>query len=294
MPARLHVVDGTYELFRAHYSKRPRHATPRGRPAKATVGLVSSLLALLGDASEAVTHIAVAFDHPIESFRNDLFAGYKTGAGIDPELADQFDDAEAAVAALGIVVWPMDRWEADDALATAAARWRDDVEQIRILSPDKDLGQCIVSQRVVLVDRMRGREMDEAGHIEARGIHPTRVPDYLALVGDSADGIPGIPGFGAKTATALLRHYPRLDDIPADADRWAVPVRGAPRLAANLQSRRADALLYRRLATLVTDVPLPQSLDDLQFGGVPRPTFSAWARAMGAERLESRVTRWAE
>src|SRR5271154_5634149 len=159
---RLHVVDGTYELFRAHFSKRPDHVAPDGTPAKATVGLVYSMLQLLSDPSEKVTHLAVAFDNPIRSFRNDLFAGYKTEAGVPEELLAQFDLAEAAVRAIGVVVWSMDRWEADDALATAAARWRDDVEQVRIMTPDKDLGQCLVGQRVVLVDRLRDAVIDEA------------------------------------------------------------------------------------------------------------------------------------
>lgn len=289
---RLHVVDGTYELFRAHYSKRPSHTTPDGRAAKATIGLVSSLLALIDDADEAVTHLAVAFDNPVESFRNELFAGYKTGDGIDPELHAQFDDAEAAVAAMGITVWPMDRWEADDAMATAATRWRDDVDQVRILSPDKDLGQCIVGRRVVQVDRMRQREIDEAELQAARGIAPASIPDYLALVGDSADGIPGVPGFGEKSTATLLAHYRNLDAIPHDSTKWAVAVRGAARLASNLAANYDEALLYRRLATLVTDVPLPQTLDDLEFVGVPREAFAAWAAAVGGERLVARTTRW--
>ena len=289
---RLHVVDGTYELFRAHYSKRPRHTTPDGRAAKATVGLVSSLLSLLADADEAVTHVAVAFDNPVESFRNELFAGYKTGDGIEPELRAQFDDAELAVAALGVTVWPMDRWEADDALATAASRWRQDVDQVRILSPDKDLAQCIEGRRVVTVDRMRQREIDEATLLTTRGILPASVPDYLALVGDTADGIPGIAGFGAKSTAALLAHYRHLDAIPDDASTWTIPVRGAQRLAGNLATARELALLYRRLATLVRDVPLPHTLADLEWNGASAAQFDAWSRAMGTERLRQRVPRW--
>jgi 5'-3' exonuclease len=183
---RLHLVDGTYELFRAHFSKRPEHDTPDGQKGKATLGLVSSLLALVADPKERVTHLAVAFDNPIRSFRNQLFAGYKTEEGIEPELLAQFDAAEAAVRALGITVWSMDRWEADDALATAAARWRDQVDEVRILTPDKDLGQCIVGRRVVQVDRMRQKEYDEDALVALRGVKPRSIPDWLALTGDDA------------------------------------------------------------------------------------------------------------
>src|SRR3954469_11952071 len=195
---RLHLVDGTYELFRAHYSKRPDHTAADGTPAKATVGMVTSLLQLISDPREQVTHVAVAFDNPIRSFRNQLFAGYKTEEGIDPVLHAQFDAAEAAVRAVGVTVWSMDRWEADDALATGAARFADEVEQVRILTPDKDLGQCIVGKRVVQVDRMRQKELDEEALVALRGIKPASIPDWLALTGDDADGVPGLAGFGAK------------------------------------------------------------------------------------------------
>ena len=193
---RLHLVDGTFELFRAHFSKRPGHRAPDGAEVKATLGLAASLLALLHDPVEAPTHLAVAFDNPIRSFRNDLFAGYKTEEGVPPELLAQLDLAEDAARAVGAVVWSMDRYEADDALATAAARFRGEVEQVRILSPDKDLGQCLEGDRVVLVDRVRGKVIDEAALLARRGIRPESVPDLLALVGDDADGIPGLPGFG--------------------------------------------------------------------------------------------------
>jgi 5'-3' exonuclease len=277
---RLHLIDGTFELFRAHYSKRPDHTTPDGRPAKATVGVVLSLMGLLRDPAEGVTHLAVAFDNPIESFRNELFAGYKTGAGIEPALRAQFDAVEEAVRAMGIVVWSMDRWEADDALATAAVRWRDAVDQVRILTPDKDLGQCVRGEQVVQVDRIRGAVIDEAALRERRGIGPGSVPDYLALVGDSADGIPGLSGFGAKTAAALLGAYERLEHIPGDGRAWPAGIRGAERLAATLRVERDAALLYRRLATLVTDVPLAESLDELAWRG-PAPQFEAWAEGFG-------------
>jgi 5'-3' exonuclease len=279
---RLHLVDGTYELFRAHFSKRPDHTDSGGRDAKAVVGAVWSTLALFDDPEERATHIAIAFDNPIRSFRNDLFAGYKTDEGVPRELLDQFDPVEEAMRAIGVVVWSMKEWEADDALATAAARWTGEVEQVRILTPDKDLGQCLSGDRVVQVDRVRKRVWNEATLLEERGIRPASIPDYLALVGDTADGIPGIPGFGKKTAAALLLEYGHLEDIPARGADWKPSVRGAEALAATLDSSRAAALLYRRLATLVRDVPLRESLDDLRWRGVPQQAFDAWCRAVGA------------
>jgi 5'-3' exonuclease len=189
---------------------------------------------------------------------------------------------EEAMRAIGVVVWSMDAWEADDALATAAIRWRSDVDQVRILTPDKDLGQCILGERVVQVDRMRKRVIGEAELLADRGIAPASVPDYLALVGDAADGIPGIPGFGKKTAAALLREYGHIECIPGDGTKWKPRLRGAPALAGTLKTHLERALLYRRLATLVRDVPLPQSLDDLRWRGVPSQAFAAWARGVGA------------
>ena len=293
MIPRLHLVDGTFELFRAHFSKRPDHTAPGGQNAKATVGVVSSLLALLHDPAEAVTHLGVAFDNPVRSFRNDLFAGYKTGEGVDPELLAQFDAVEDAVRALGVVVWSMDQWEADDALATAAARWRDQFEQVRILTPDKDLGQCLRGREVVQIDRMREREIDVAALLAQRGVTPASIPDLLALVGDTADGIPGLPGIGEKTAAILLRRYGRLEAIPADAASWDVAVRGAAKVAATLNAHRAEALLYKKLATLVEDVPLPQGdPEELRFDGVPRGAFGAWCDGMGVTTLKTRPTRW--
>jgi 5'-3' exonuclease len=258
---RLHVVDGTYELFRAHYSKRPE------RPDKATLGMVESLLALTADPAEQVTHVAVAFDNPIRSFRNRLFAGYKTEEGVEPGLLAQFDGAEAATRAAGFVVWSMDEFEADDALATAAARWAGSVEQVRILTPDKDLGQCIRGRTIVQIDRMRGKEIDEEALIARRGIPPASIPDWLALVGDDADGVPGLPGFGEKGAAALLAEFGHLEQIPADAHRWPKAVRGAARLAATFNERRDDAFLYRELTRLRTDVPLTETLDQLRWQG---------------------------
>ena len=290
---RLHLVDGTYELFRAHFSKRPDHRSPTGQPLKAVVGLAASLLALAQDPEEDVTHIGVAYDNPIRSFRNDLFDGYKTEEGVLPELLAQFDLAEETTRALGMVVWRMDRWEADDALATAAVRFADAVDQVRILTPDKDLGQVLRGQRIVQLDRVRQKLIDEARLMETRGIAPGSVADWLALVGDTADGIPGIPGFGEKTAAALLRVYGHLEDIPL-AGEWSVAVRGAPRLQENLRAQLEDARLYKKLATLVTDVPLTESLDELRFRGVPRAALAAWCAKVGArEGFSERVTRWA-
>jgi 5'-3' exonuclease len=290
---RLHLVDGTFELFRAHYSKRPPHVDPRGRDLKATVGMAESLLALLRDPGEAVTHVAVAFDNPIRSFRNDLLDGYKSDEGVAPELLAQFDDAEDAARALGLTVWSMDRFEADDALATAAARFRGEVEQVRILTPDKDLGQCLEGTRVVLVDRIRGRIVDEAALRERRGVGPASVPDFLALTGDDADGIPGLAGFGERTAGALLGAFPHLEEIPRDPRAWPSGIRGADRLVATLADRWEDALLYRRLATLATDVPLPQALGDLRWPGIPRGRFEAWCERAGAARLLAAQPRFA-
>jgi 5'-3' exonuclease len=282
---RLHLVDGTFELFRAHFSKRPPHVAPDGRDMKATVGLAASMLALLSDPGEAVTHLAVAFDNPIRSFRNDLFPGYKTDEGVPPELLAQFDAAEDAVRALGITVWSMDRHEADDALATGAARFAGAVEQVRILTPDKDLGQCLAGDRVVQVDRIRNRVLDEAALLARRGIRPESVPDWLALVGDDADGIPGLPGFGEKTASSLLATYLHLEDIPGAPERWPAGIRGALPLSRALEHGREDALLYRRIATLVRDVPLAESLEDLRWRGLPRDGFRAWCEALGAGAL---------
>ena len=278
---RLHLVDGTYELFRAHYSKRPGRISPTGQDVKATVGVAASLLALIADADERVTHLAVAFDKPIESFRNELFEGYKTGEGMDPALVSQMDLVEEATDALGVVVWSMDEYEADDALATGARRWRDEVDQVRILTPDKDLGQCVIGTRVVQVDRMRRRVIDADGVRERKGVDPESIPDWLALVGDTADGIPGVPGFGAKTASVLLAHYGTIDAIPEDPDDWAVRVRGADRLAARLNAMRDEVALYRTLAVLIDDVPIEETLEDLRWRGADRGKFEALSARIG-------------
>jgi 5'-3' exonuclease len=291
---RLHLIDGTYELFRAHFTPRPGRTDREGRDVKATVGMVESMLALLADDEEAVTHVAAAFDNPIRSFRNDLFAEYKDESGVPEELLAQFDRAEDALRALGVVVWPMDEHEADDAIASAAARWKQDVEQVRLMTPDKDLAQCVEGTRVVLVDRRREKQTDEDGVVERYGIGPESIPDWLALVGDTADGIPGIPGFGAKTASAVLARYGHIESIPEDPDDWDVEVRGVARLAKTLAERSEDAMLYRRLATLVDDVPLPHELEDLRWGGVPRDVYTRWCEDLGVTRLLERPSRWSQ
>jgi 5'-3' exonuclease len=288
---RLHLVDGTYELFRAHFSRRPAHVRD-GRDLKATVGLASSMLALLEDPGEAVSHVAIAFDNPIRSIRNEWYAGYKNDEGVPAELLPQFDPAEEAAEALGMVVWSMDRYEADDALGTAAARWRDTVDQVRVLTPDKDLGQSIVGSRVVLVDRLRRRTIDEDELLKTRGVRPESVPDWLALVGDTADGLPGLAGFGEKTAASLLRAFGHLEAIPHDPRAWPAEVRQAPRLAQTLASELEQAIFYRKLATLIVDVPLPERLEDLEWKGVPREPFERWCDRVGAGDLRDRPKRW--
>ncbi len=287
---KLHVVDGTWELFRAHFSKRPR-AEVDGRDVKATLGVLDSLLALIQDPAEHVTHIAVAFDNPIRSFRNDLFPGYKTDEGVPPELLGQFDLVEEATAALGVVVWRMGPYECDDALATAAVRYASEVEEVRICTPDKDLGQAVgdagPGARVVQVDRLNGRVLDVEGVRQRLGVSPASVPDYFALVGDDADGIPGLPGFGARSAAALLNRWGHLEQIPRERpELWEL--RGAGRLAAVLRERWSDALLYRTLATLVTDVPLAESLDDLRWRG-PTPALTPLLIGLRAQRLLQRA-----
>jgi 5'-3' exonuclease len=290
---RVHLIDGTWELFRAHFSHRPPHQGPDGRDLKATVGVVQSLLALLSDRDEAVTHLGVAFDNPITSFRNALFDGYKSEEGVPPELRAQFDEVELGVAALGLTVWRMGEFEADDALATAAVRFAADprVTQVRILTPDKDLGQVLQGERIVQVDRVREKVITEATQQATKGLMPGSVPDFLALVGDTADGIPGLEGWGEKSTAQVLQAYPRLEQIPADVKTWSVKPRGAERLSASLEAHRAEALLYRTLATLRTDVPLAESLEALEFHGTPRAAFTAWCARVGSSSLPGRVKR---
>src|SRR5271163_4049427 len=284
---RLHLVDGTYELYRAHYSPRPDHRDPSGADAKATVGIVESMLALLHDSDEAVTQIAVAFDNPIRSFRNDIYPPYKSDEGVPPELHSQFDAAEDAARAIGMTVWSMHEYEADDGLASGARRFRDEVDQVRILSPDKDLGQCLQGDRVVQVDRRQKKVTNEATFRAERGFGPESMADFLALAGDSADGFPGLPGFGKKTAAMLIGVYQRIERIPANPADWKVMPRGALQLAATLVDHREEVLLYRKLATLIDTVPLESSLEDLEFHGVLRERFERWCDELGVQRLKT-------
>ena len=288
---KVHLVDGTYELFRAFFGA-PAALDAAGRPVGAVRGLLATLVSLLREPD--VTHVACAFDHVIESFRNELFAGYKTSEGVAEELLAQFQPAEHATAALGVVAWPMVEFEADDALATAAARLRDDprVEQVVVCSPDKDLSQCVVGTRVICRDRRRRLDRDEAGVVSRFGVPPSSIPDWLALVGDSADGFPGIPGWGEKSASAVLARYRTVDAIPDDAALWHVDVRNPDRLAATLRERRAEAALYRLLATLRTDVPLAEGLAELEWRGARRDDLEAVCLEIGYAELLERVPRW--
>jgi len=285
---KIHLVDGTYELFRGFYGPPPKKA-PDGREVGATIGLLRSLLLLIKDPD--VTHIGCAFDHVVESFRNELFDGYKTGEGIDPDLRSQFELAEQAMAALGIVVWPMTEFEADDAIATAAARFKDDAEQVVICSPDKDLAQLVTGKRVVCWDRRREIIYDENAVVEKYGVSPTSIPDYLALVGDSADGIPGIPAWGAKSAATVLSKFPHIEDIPEDVEQYGMTASRARRLAENLETNREQAFLYRRLTTLRLDVPIEEGLDDLEWRGA-RDVFKTFCQELGAENLIDQIPRW--
>ncbi|MCW8138894.1 MAG: flap endonuclease [Planctomycetota bacterium] len=288
----LHLIDATYELFRAFHALPPIKA-PDGGDVAAVYGLLSSLLSLLKD--PAVTHLGCATDHTVESFRNQLFAGYKTGEGVPEVLMRQFPLAEEGLRALGLVVWPMIEFEADDALAAAARRWGDAFERVLVCSVDKDLAQCVRGDHVVLWDRRREKVYDEAAVVAKWGVPPRAIPDLLALIGDAADGLPGVPGWGAKSAAALLSVYGAIEAIPPDPAAWTVAgvkVRGAERLAASLRERRDDALLWKRLATLRVDVPLAEDLDGLRWQGAPRAEFAAFCRRMGFRKMVDRPTRW--
>jgi 5'-3' exonuclease len=290
---KLYLVDGTYELFRHHFGA-PARTAPDGCAVGATLGLLRSLLMLV--TTPGITHVACAFDHLIESFRNDQYPGYKTGAGVDATLTAQFALAEEAVAALGLVVWPMVEFEADDALASATARFQHDaaVEQIVICSPDKDLAQLICGNRIVSWDRRRKLFLDEAGVVAKFGVRPPSIPDWLGLVGDAADGLPGIPGWGAQSAAAVLAKYEHLEAIPANPHTWglaAISTSRAARLAESLTQHRAEALLFRTLATLRADVPLKETLADLEWQGAYERLHEVCQR-LGDDKFPGRVPRW--
>jgi 5'-3' exonuclease len=288
----VHLVDGTYELFR--YFLSPAAAFDRSTPEglRAVRGVVASVLGML---EGGATHLGVATDHVIESFRNGLWSGYKTGEGLDPLLRAQFEPLEEALDALGVVVWPMVDFEADDALATAAAVAAADprVGQVVVCTPDKDLAQCVRGERVVQLDRRTREQRDEAGVRARFGVSPRSIPDWLALVGDSADGYPGLPGWGPRSAAVMLARYEHLERIPAQAAQWDVPVRGAPRLATTLAGQRDRALLFRELATLREDAPVDASVDALRWTG-PREGLAAWSTRLGAPALQARARALAE
>jgi 5'-3' exonuclease len=287
---KIHLVDGTYELFRSHFGAPPKKS-PDGMEVGATLGLVRSMMLLLSDPE--VTHVAVAFDHVIESFRNKLYPGYKTGEGVDPLLMAQFPLAEKLVSALGLVIWPMVKFEADDAIATATVRFKKDksVGQIVICSVDKDLTQMVDGKRVVCWDRRREIVLDEKGVVEKFGVRPESIPDYLALVGDSADGYPGIQGWGAKSTSTVLAKFKYIESIPKDPKKLGLGLGRATTLVENLQGNYEDALLFRELSTLRRDVPLKETLDDLKWQGA-HPRLRKLCKNLGDERIPERVTKW--
>ncbi len=280
---RVHLIDGTYELFRFHYAKSnsdPRRGAQRG--------VLNSMLDLVSDGA---THIGIATDHVIESFRNDMLAGYKDGSGVDPDLRAQFPEVEELLELAGFAVWPQIEHEADDGMASAAAVAAGDprVEQVVICTPDKDLAQCVTSDsRVVQYDRRRGVLYDHAGVIDKFGVPPASIPDYLGLVGDSADGFPGLPGWGAKSAATLLARYGHITAIPFDVSEWDVPVRGAAKLAAALRDGFEDALLYRRIATVELGAPVSATVDEMEWRG-PGPGLDERCAALDARRLAVRA-----
>ena len=289
---RLHLLDGTYELFRSHFGRRDVVLGPSGVDIRATLGILESTLALLRE--PGVTHLAASFDTVIESFRNDMFPGYKTSAGMDEELLGQFPLAERAMEAIGVVVWRNIEFEADDALASGAIRWVEDVDQVVIATPDKDLAQVVVANRIVTYNRREQKILDEDAVVEKFGVHPESIPDYLALVGDTADGVPGLPGWGAKSASTVLARYSRLEMVPANVDDWEVRPRGAEKLAVTLRERQDDVYLYRELTTLRLDVPLTEELTDLKWRGVPQDAFMDFCDEMGFDADSIRVHLWAD
>lgn len=294
---KLHLVDATYELFRAHYAPRPPVLGRGGIPMSGVSGVVEQLLYLLRE--EGATHVGCATDHVIESFRNDMWPGYKSSAGMPRELLAQFPIVEDAIRALGLVVWPMTEFEADDAIAAACARFRADpsVEQVVVCTPDKDMAQLVDDARVVLLDRRRRIVYDELAVIDKWGVRPASIPDWLALVGDSADGFPGLPGWGAKSAAAVLYRYGSLEGIPVKASAWEVPsLRGAPLLNATLREQWDNAKLFRSLARLRTDadgVAIPErSVAELEWHGTPRERWQSFCDQWSLDRLRDRPHRW--
>jgi 5'-3' exonuclease len=283
---RVHLVDGTYELFRHHFAL-PSRVNSEGLEVAATRGVLSSMIGML---EEGATHIGVATDHTVESFRNALYDGYKSGEDLDPLLGDQFHLLEDVLRAAGFTVFAMTEHEADDAMGAAAAIAAADprVEQVIICTPDKDLGQCVVGDRVVQLDRRKGLLINRQGVIDKFGVPPESIPDYLGLVGDTADGFPGLPGWGAKSASAVLARYGHIENIPADVSAWDVQVRGAAKLSATLNEQVELALLFRRIATIALDAPTMHSVDELRWVG-PTPEFAALAERIDATRMMARL-----
>jgi 5'-3' exonuclease len=288
---KLYLIDGTYELFRHHFGAPPRQ-TPDGSEIGATAGIIASTLALLTDPE--VTHVAAAFDSVIESFRNVMYPSYKDSTGMEEDLLSQFPLAERAMRAIGVTVWSMYDYEADDALATGARRWVDDVGEVVIMTPDKDLSQLYGDPRIRGYNRREGLFIDRDSVVEKFGVEPESIPDYLGLVGDTADGLPGLPGWGAKSSGTILARYGHLERIPLDVALWDVKVRGADKLATTLVEGMGEALLYRYLAQLRTDVPLPDTLTDLEWQGVPRRRYEALCDELGLDGIKSRPERWTD
>lgn len=287
---KVHLIDGTYELFRQHFGMAVRHGDPG--PNAAAIGVVNSTLQLV---QQGATHVGVASDHVIESFRNDLYPGYKSSEGMDPVLLDQIPVMEELLVAAGFTTWPMVEWEADDALGAAAAVADADprVEQVLIVTPDKDLGQCVRGTRVVQYDRRKDEVVDEAAVTAKFGVPPASIADYLALVGDSADGYPGLPGWGAKGAATVLARWSTIEQIPASSKDWDLPgLRGAEKLARTLQDQLADALLFKVIATVALDVPVG-TVDEWRWTG-PTPGFRAFAERLGAPQLADKAERLAK
>jgi 5'-3' exonuclease len=282
----VHLIDGTYELFR-HFFAVPAAKDVNGQEVGAVRGVLASVVSMI---ECGATHLGVATDHVVESFRNDLYPGYKTSEGVDPELLSQFPILEEALEAMGVVVWPMIEFEADDALASAAAKAAQDerVTRVFICTPDKDLGQCVVGTRVVQLDRRRDIVRDEAGVIEKFGVHPQSIPDYLAVVGDSADGFPGVTGWGEKAAALVLSRYPHLEDVPKDWRAWHPSIRRAKGLSESLFGMWNEALLFRTLATLRFDVPVFDTVEDLRWKG-PRPSFGDLCQRLKSSDLPRRA-----
>lgn len=286
---RVHLIDGTYELFR-YYFAAPSHVTDSGQEVGAVRGVLGSMVLLL---EQGATHIGIATDHVIPSFRNDLWPGYKDGSEIEEAIASQFQLLEDVLRAAGFVVWPMIEFEADDALGAAANRYADDprVDEVMICTPDKDLAQCVSdSRKIVQFDRRKELRYDEAGVREKFGVDPASIPDYLGLVGDTADGFPGLPGWGAKSSSTVLDRYKKIDKIPLAAGQWDITVRSGAKLASTLEEQLDLALLFRRIATVELDVPLDETVDDLKWTG-PASNFDEIVVSIDAQRIAKRVAR---